>query len=136
MVPDPSGPDCEPVVKSTDGPESFGSYAHNSTPYGSVVATKKSRPPTLVSLVGLLAPESGTICATGAVPFGVPSLFQSSVPVEPSSAEKYSVLSRTVRNPGLLQFFPGRMSLTSTVPPEVPSDFHSSYPLLVSRAVK
>ena len=62
------------------------------------------------------------------VPDSVPSLFQSSVPLVPSSALKYRVLPTAVKLSGLLSEDPTRMSFTMTVPDSVPSLFQSSDP--------
>src|SRR5258707_14692172 len=75
----------------------------------------------------------------------VPSLFHSSRPLTPSSAEKYNALLNTVKPAGEelkgarippTDPTPGAMSFTCTAPPTVPSLFHSSRPLTPSPAEK
>src|SRR6266487_3694105 len=61
---------------------------------------------------------------TRTVPAVVPSVFQSSIPLTPSSAAKKSVAPTAVRYFGEELY--GEISLTFTVPAEVPSLFHSS----------
>src|SRR6266511_2129203 len=73
---------------------------------------------------------------TTVVPAVVPSDFQSSRPVVPSSARKNSVPFTLVRAIGRLLPTPLHMSFTSVVPAVVPSDFQSSRPLVPSLALK
>ena len=73
---------------------------------------------------------------TRAVPAAVPSLFHSSQPCVPSSAEKNSVPLTFVRSLGSKRAAAGSMSLTRTVPAAVPSLFHSSHPCVPSLAAK
>jgi hypothetical protein len=70
------------------------------------------------------------------VPAAVPSLCQSSTPLTPSVAEKYSVPLMLARLDGVDAALPGLMSLTRTVPAAVPSLFQSSRPLTPSSAEK
>src|SRR6267378_2453056 len=69
------------------------------------------------------------------VPMTVPSVFHSSGPLTPSSAEKYNAAPKTV-NSDTKEPVPRLMSFTSTVPPSVPSVLHSSGPVVPSSAEK
>ncbi len=71
----------------------------------------------------------GRMSLTNTVPAAVPSLFQSSLPLMPSLAEKNSVPFTLVRNAGIESPAPAMMSFTNTVPAAVPSLFQSSKPL-------
>src|SRR6266853_1406859 len=77
----------------------------------------------------------GQMSFTCNVPASVPSVFHSSRPLTPSSAEKYNAAPKTVssdtREPVL-----GLMSFTRTVPASVPSVLHSSGPVTPSSAEK
>ena len=64
--------------------------------------------------------------ATSLVPALVPSVRQSSFPVLPSLALKYSAPFATVSAPGFEPSLPGSRSLKSVVPAVVPSLRHSS----------
>src|SRR6266487_2262416 len=83
-------------------------------------------------------PMPGAMSITSRVPPGVPSVFHSSRPLPPSSAEKYKALLNTVKPLGeeLAPELVELMSFTCTVPPGVPSLFHSSVPLMPSSAEK
>src|SRR6266480_3993619 len=72
---------------------------------------------------------------TSTVPVLVPSLFQSSAPVAPSLARKYSAPLKTV-NPRGAEPAPGLMFFTHTVPGSVPLVFQSSTPEAPSLAAK
>ena len=76
------------------------------------------------------------ISDTIAVPPGVPSVFQSSEPLTPSSAAKNRVPFNPVKERGNEPSAPARMSATSTVPGPDPSLFQSSSPLTPSSATK
>ena len=78
----------------------------------------------------------GLMSLTRTVPASVPSLFHSSLPLTPSSAEKNSVPPTAVRSSMSEPEPPGSMSLTRTVPAAVPSLFHSSSPCSPSLARK
>jgi hypothetical protein len=104
---------------------------------GSVVGGKDRVPPTSVSSSGdELAPAEELMSSTISVPpaRGPPVLFQSSMPLVPSSAAKKRVPPRSVRSVGEELAAPGLMFATIVAP--VPVLFHSSWPLVPSLAVK
>src|SRR6516164_7979706 len=74
---------------------------------------------------------------TKTVPVPVPSLFHSSRPCDPSSAEKYTTPFTFVSQLGFDELLPlVLMSRTRTVPAAVPSLFHNSRPSVPSSATK
>jgi hypothetical protein len=64
------------------------SVVHNPNPWAESVAVKKSCPPTKVRFPGLELMGPGMTSRAIAVPPGVPSVFQISLPETPSSATK------------------------------------------------
>src|SRR6266853_550229 len=121
------------------------SVFHNSKPVGPSSAEKyKALLNTLkpdgeeLKGPGTTEPAPGAMSITCTVPVSVPSVFHSSRPVTPSSAEKYRALLNTVKPLGeeLAPAAVWLMSFTRRVPPGVPSLFHSSVPLTPSSAEK
>lgn len=102
-------------------------------------ASLKGQPYPAVKEVVLAVDRSasplGAMSVTIVVPFAVPSLRHSSLPLTPSLAANNSWLSTAVSTPGVEPSAPSKISLTKTVPAAVPSVFQSSRPLLPSSAV-
>ena len=119
-----------------------GSKAHNSRPYNSNWATKKTFVPKTSQVFGTELPLPGLMSRIMNVPDSVPSLCHGSAPWMPSFAMKKIVLPKAwncwIPLPfvahGLLVSLPFQISLTITVPDSVPSLFHSSIPWVPSSA--
>jgi hypothetical protein len=71
------------------------------------MALKNSVSPIVVRELGLEPELPARMSATGTVPSGVPSDFQSSRPLLPSSATKNRVFPTAARELGLEQIHPG-----------------------------
>src|SRR4051794_27266755 len=86
--------------------------------------------------VGLEDAVAELLRGTAAVPEEVPSLFQSTLPVVPSSVRKNSVPLILTSEVGEELLLPGTISFTRLVPAAVPSLLQSSTPLVPSLTVK